>query len=104
MEVGVSSVSRLEYQPSSHISWRVVAGELVVLDMISGEYHTFNDVGRAVWLSFANGNGIDVTKALILEEFDGDETTIDADVDSMVANLLERGLLGETSSANPTSV
>ena len=87
-----------EYEPDGHMSWRAVAGELVILDMVSDEYHTFNDAGRAVGLSIADGNGIDETRMLISQEFDADDDTIAADVDSMVADLLERGLLNRTHS------
>ncbi|MCK5849658.1 MAG: PqqD family protein, partial [Kiritimatiellae bacterium] len=42
-------------KPSEDLSWRDVGGELVALNTTSGQYYSFNSVGREVWLAIAEG-------------------------------------------------
>jgi hypothetical protein len=80
-------------QLSSSIVLRDVNGELVAVDVDSGEYHIFNPVGCRI----IQGISLDERTAEILdsvvEKFSVSMDTAVDDYENFVADLLERGLL-----------
>ena len=78
---------------SSHVVFQEVEGEVVLLDMKDGKYFSLDDVGSRMWqLLMEHGNPGEVVSAVV-SEFDVDEETVRADLDELLARLLEAGLL-----------
>jgi hypothetical protein len=81
-------------KPSGDLSWRDINGELVALNVKSGEYFVFNEVGRIVWLAIAEGKSSDDTVQKILGEYNAKEQAgVVVDVRRFVDGLLERKLV-----------
>ena len=51
MEIKLSPGS--VFKPAEGITWRDIKGELIVLQLASGEYFSFNEIGRSAWLALA---------------------------------------------------
>lgn len=74
--------------PSENLSWRDVKGELVALNTASGEYYSFNEVGREVWLAIAAGTQFEELVDRIVAEYDvRDRETAMRDVEKFVLDL-----------------
>jgi hypothetical protein len=81
-------------KPNGDLSWRDINGELVALNVKSGEYFVFNEIGRIVWLAIAEGRNTDGTVKQILDEYDAKEHDgVVSDVRKFVDGLLERKLV-----------
>ena len=80
--------------PSDDLSWRDVSGELVALNTVSGEYYSFNEVGREVWLAIAEGRTYEELVEKVLEEYDvPDRDTAVKDIEKFVVDLKSSGLI-----------
>ena len=80
------------------LSWRDVNGELVALDVVTGEYHVFNDIGRLIWLAIAEEKtDMDALIQDITAAFDITADEIVNDIKSFVDDLTVRELLIRTS-------
>ena len=79
------------------LSWRDVNGELVALDVVTGEYHVFNDIGRLIWLAIADEKqDMDALINTIAAEYDIGEDEITNDIKSFIVDLTEREILTKT--------
>lgn len=87
------SAGKATFRPSSDVSWRDVQGELVVLNLKTGDYHVFNEVGRKVWLEIVEGHCIEETVATLIGEYEAERAAVDSDVAGLVEALVEKGLL-----------
>ncbi len=81
------------YKAPENYSWRDVNNELVVLNLQSGEYFTFNNIGRLIWLAVNDGKTVDETVRSILEQYETTEENAITDVKVFISNLLSEGLL-----------
>lgn len=71
--------------------------ELVALDVVTGEYHVFNDIGRKIWLHIADHNpDMNPLISAILDEYETQAHDVEADVREFIDDLLKRGLLTKT--------
>ena len=78
---------------SKDLTWRDLDGELVVLNSKNGDYHTFNPVGRSIWLSLAEHKTMDDIQTLVTNEFDIDSQRALDDIQNFIQDLTQRGLL-----------
>ena len=81
------------FQTAPNITWRDIRGELIALRLDSGEYFSFNEVGRLVWLAAVEGQTPRQALARVLDEYDIDPEQAEADVSSFLQGLLDGGLL-----------
>lgn len=83
-----------ELSISEKLSWRDVNEELVALDVGTGEYHVFNDIGRKIWLHIAEQNpDMDALVAGIKAEYNTQKHDVGADIQEFVNDLLDRRLI-----------
>jgi len=76
------------------LSWRDVGKDLVALNTTSGEYFTFNAIGRTVWLSIAEGKSINcVIDQISLEYNTIEKEAILSDIKFFTSELMKKGLL-----------
>ena len=83
-------------KPNTDLSWQDVNGELVAIDINSGEYHIFNELGRLIWLGIVEGKGVEKISKQIIEQYDVNLEKADFEVKDFIGGLLQRGLLKET--------
>jgi hypothetical protein len=81
--------------PHPDVSWRDIAGEVVAVNVKSGDYFSFNEVGRLVWLGLASGATLDDTATRIAEEYDVTPDQALADVRHFMTALADRLLVSE---------
>ncbi len=72
---------------------RVVAGEAILVEMKSGQYYGLDAVGTRIWELIAEKRTVGAVVAAMLEEFDVEEGTLRADVESLLRELESRGLV-----------
>lgn len=80
-------------KPCTGFSWREVRGEIVVINMKSGEYHIFNSVGSMIWLAIADGKNINEIFKDIVNRYDVELEKVSIETNNFINNLLQQGLL-----------
>ena len=78
---------------SREVLSRELDGETVLLDLGGGRYYALNEVGSAVWAQLEQGATVGNLVTALLSEFDVEEATLRADLDALLQDLLERGLV-----------
>ncbi len=81
------------FKTPDNYSWRDVNDELVVLNLQSGEYFTFNAVGRLIWLSLNDGKTVEEIAHTVVAEYATSEEKAVADVKAFITNLVSEKLL-----------
>lgn len=89
MEIASESI----YKAPDNYSWRDVNNELVVLNLQSGEYFTFNEVGRTIWLLINDSKSVEEITRSVTEQYATSEEKAGSDVRSFISNMLREGLL-----------
>lgn len=78
----------------SHISWRELDGEAVVLDLETSKYLSVNSAGTVLLRRLAEGDCSRAELAdVLVSEFGIPQEQANADVERFVTNLTSRGLL-----------
>jgi hypothetical protein len=73
-----------------------IDNELVLLNVLTGDYFTLNEVGAAIWKGIADGMTLETVIGRIHEEFDiDDREQIIRDAEEIVKALKEEGLVIE---------
>lgn len=82
---------RFELPP--HVVARELDDETVLLDLESGTYFGLNAVGSRILQLLADGASLGGTRDTLVEEFDAPSETIERDLATLVATLLEKKLI-----------
>ena len=72
---------------------RILDGEAVLLDLESGTYFGLNEVGSDIWALIAEGATIAALQAKVLDLYDVQPDTARRDLENLVAELKDRGLV-----------
>ncbi len=83
--------NRLE--PSAEVRTQEIDGEIVLLDLASERFFTLNEVGARIWQLVGEHTEPAVVFEKMLEEFEVEPETLKEDMDSLLAELVEAGLL-----------
>jgi len=75
---------------------RELNGELVLIDVDTGQYYTLNEVGGRVWALCDGSTTVAQLVVALCEEFDAPPEVVKADVVELVADLAKEGLLVES--------
>jgi Coenzyme PQQ synthesis protein D (PqqD) len=70
--------------------------ETIVVDLESGTYYDLNHVGAAIWTTLLRGATMDEVAGKLTESYGADAGTAASDVDGLVSQLVEEGLLVAT--------
>ena len=84
--------SHVAINPS--VIYRELDGEVVLLNLQSGVYYGLDAVASRVWQLLMQSRGVDEVCAILLDEYDVDAQTLRADVDRLVDDLSDKGLVG----------
>jgi hypothetical protein len=93
--MSLSSRSRLVAAPQ--VQARRFHDEVVVGDMMGGEYYALDEVGAKVWEGLLAGATVAEVATKLAEEYDAEQARIEGDILALVAELLARRLLVEAS-------
>ncbi len=75
------------------LTWRVVGGSTLVLDVRTSQYLSVSGSGIVIWGMLAEGTTRDQIVARLLDEFEVDFDTAAMHVDKFIDDLSQRGLL-----------
>ncbi len=77
------------------LAWRLVEGEVIVLDLHRSEYLAVNRSGAALWSMLADGVGATRSQLVghLVERYGLDVAQAEADVQGFVVTLEDRNLL-----------
>jgi len=81
---------RIEVRPD--VVFRALGTEAIVLNLESGVYFGLNDVGARIWTLLQDRDLAAVIEVLV-EEYDASVTDIEADVLTLVDELVHKGLV-----------
>lgn len=74
---------------------RAVGDEFVILDVATGEYFGLNVVGGLIWACLEADTTIDDLIDTVTEAYDVERSMAEADVRSLIDDLIEAGLVIE---------
>ncbi|HEY7187509.1 MAG TPA: PqqD family protein [Vicinamibacterales bacterium] len=75
------------------VIYRELSGEVVLLNLQSGVYYGLDTVGSRIWQLLMESRGLDEVCAIMLDEYDVDPDTLRADVETLVGELSDKGLV-----------
>jgi hypothetical protein len=75
------------------VIYRELAGEVVLLNLQSGVYYGLDPVGARVWQLLTQSRGVDDVCATLIDEYDVSAETLRADVQRLIGELSEKGLV-----------
>lgn len=78
---------------SDQVLTQELGGEAVLLDLTSGRYFGLDAVGVRVWQLLATHGALPPVLQAMEEEFDVDETTLRRDLDELLQQLVQAGLV-----------
>lgn len=78
---------------SPEVLFQEVAGEVVLLDLGSESYFGLDAVGTRIWGLLQAGSRVGEVVDELLQEFEVDRLTLEADVAELLERLAEAGLI-----------
>ncbi len=72
---------------------RVLDGEAVLLDLVSGKYVGLNEVATRTWELLGEGKAFGEIRAALLHEFEVSPEVLERDLEDLLATLSARGLI-----------
>ena len=80
-------------KPCAELTWQNVNGDLVAINVDSGEYHIFNDVGHLIWLAIAEGKSNEEIVKQIIAQYNVREEKAISDLRDFIDDLTQRKLI-----------
>jgi hypothetical protein len=78
---------------NSEVVARRMDEEVVLVHLGTNRIYTLNATGARFWDLLQSGLGRDAIRAALLAEFEVGETQLDAEIEALVAELSDQGLL-----------
>ena len=77
----------------SHVLYRELDGEAVLLNLIAERYFGLDEVGTRMWGLVCNSESIEAAYEQLLHEYDVEPATLRRDLEELVELLLDHGLI-----------
>jgi len=78
---------------SPEVLFQEVSGEMVLLDLSSESYFGLDAVGARIWGLLESGSTVGETLDTLLQEYEVERETLEADLGELLDRLLEAGLI-----------
>jgi len=75
------------------VLFQEVSGETVLLDLASESYFGLDSVGTRIWALLKEDKSVGQVLDALLEEYEVDPGTLEADLEELLDNLLAAGLI-----------
>lgn len=82
-----------EVKISEDVIYQELDGEMVLLDMKSGEYFGIDTIGSRIWVLLEQGKSPGQTQDILIQEYDVDPVTCSRNVQEFLLELKEAGLI-----------
>ena len=76
-----------------HVLVRQVDDELVLLNLDNEEYYGLDEVGAAMWSALTSTPSLETAVNRLLDRYEVDAATLTRDLDRLVRDLNDRGLV-----------
>jgi hypothetical protein len=73
--------------------FRELDGEAVLLDLQSERYYGLDRIGARIWQLIDEHGDVATVKELMLQEYDVDEERLTRDLDQLITQLVDLGLM-----------
>lgn len=98
MDASIPANGTIRVHPD--VVWRDVDGEVVLLNVVTGQYFGLDEVGSAVWALLIQDGDAGVTLAVLADRvvanFDVDPPTAAADIAALLTQLVDQQLVTVT--------
>jgi hypothetical protein len=78
---------------SRQVMARELGGEIVILDLTSGNYFGLDEVGARIWKLIGEGKTLGETLDILLAEYEVERPQLEADLLGLVERLEAQGLV-----------
>ena len=78
---------------SPEVLFQEVSGEIVLLDLASESYFGLDEIGARIWTLLNEEKSVRQIVEVLLEEYEVDRARLEGDVNELLENLLEAGLI-----------
>jgi hypothetical protein len=78
---------------SDDVVFRDLAGEAVILNLATGTYFGLNEVGTRMWHLMAEHGSTKTVVETLLAEYDVEKVQLRRDLDELIRQLADRGLV-----------
>jgi hypothetical protein len=85
------------------VMFRVLGDEAVLLNLVTGTYFGLDDVGTRMWQILSEHESTDKVIETMLNEYDVEEGLLRSDLDKLINNLIENGLVKADALETPPS-
>lgn len=83
----------IRYRIHPDLSFRIIDGEAVILQVATTTYYSLNPTGTVLWELLRDGATRDEMVGRLLETFDVDRPTAERDVDALLEDLARENLV-----------
>ena len=91
----MARLEEMRFAIASEVVFEVVDGEAVLVHLHKGVYYGLNTTGTRIWQLLQKYDRFFVLRQQLLEEFDADSEKVTADLNVILTDLLENGLIVE---------
>ncbi len=78
---------------SPEVLFQEVSGEIVLLDLASESYFGLDKIGARIWALLKEDKSVGQVLDALLEDYEVDRARLEKDVNELLENLLEAGLI-----------
>ncbi|MEO0013947.1 MAG: hypothetical protein RLZZ535_2336 [Cyanobacteriota bacterium] len=96
MSIKITTNQSTTYKVSPNHLYSEVADEAVILDLDSGVYYGLNSVGVDIWQWLQQPQTADKLLDLVLEEYEVTQEQAEQDIQSILKEMLDKGLIQAT--------
>jgi len=89
----MASAKSRELSVPDHVVWKELGGEMVLLDLQSGEYLTLSETAAFIYLRVARGEAEETVLAEMMQTYEGDEAVMKQKTADFLDEMLEVGYL-----------
>jgi hypothetical protein len=83
------------YRRADGLSFTELDGELVCLNLETGEYSGLRDVGQTIWMQLERPRALDELVDHVVSEYDVESGRAAADIEAFLSQLREAGFVVE---------
>lgn len=91
------------FRNHEEVLFQEVSGEAVLLDLASESYFGLDPVGTRIWALLNEDKSMGQVLDALLEEYEVDPGTLEADLEELLDKMLEAGLIQASDRAAPGS-
>ena len=90
-----------KFSVSEEVLFQEVSGEIVLLDLASESYFGLDEIGARIWALLHENTSTGGIVEALLEEYEVEREILETDLEELLGNLLDAGLIKEQGGQKP---